>query len=83
MKPSREQIETMVEQLARQPELFAKVEGLLAQVRSEQLGTLDEAEEEIVRRLRELGNQTLNAWLREKAAEVPAPPKARRSSKKN
>lgn len=83
LSPTREQIETMVEQLARRPELFARMEALLAQVRSEQIERLDEAEEAVVQQLRALGKETLSVWLREKAAGVSAPAGARRGAKKN
>jgi hypothetical protein len=83
LNPTREQIETMVKELARRPELFARMEALLAQVRSEQTGSLDEAEEAVVQQLRALGREALSAWMRETSAGVPAPGGARRGGKKN
>ncbi|MDR0352903.1 MAG: hypothetical protein LBI02_06025 [Opitutaceae bacterium] len=54
--PTRAQIEMLVKQLAQRTGLFARVETVLAQVRSEQSGSRDEAgEAAAVRQLRALG----------------------------
>jgi hypothetical protein len=82
MKPSRGQIETMVEQLAQRSELFVRMEALLEQVSSEQTGSLDQAEEAVVKQLRALGQEALSVGMRERAAGIEAPPRARRGVKK-
>jgi hypothetical protein len=59
------------------------MEALLAQVRSEHTGCLDQAEEAVVQQLRALGQEVLSVWMREKAAGIAAPTGARRGAKKN
>jgi hypothetical protein len=83
LKPSREQIETMVAELAQRPELFARLEGLLKQVRSEKGEGLDEVEELVVEQVRGLGQEILSEWLHARAVSEAGPAGARRGGKKN
>lgn len=83
LKPTREQIETMVTELAQQPKLFAQVQALLGEVNNERAASLDEAETAVVRQLRALGKEALGAWTEQTAARVAAPAGARRGAKKN
>ena len=69
-------------ELAREPELFARVEALLGEVKAEQDGTLDGEEGRVVERLRKLGRETLEAWLRASEQKRCAPVNARKAAKK-
>jgi hypothetical protein len=82
LKPSRYEVEQLVEKLAATPELFAKVAALVGEVDAEKGHTLDEAETRVIERLRALGRETLQTWLQAQAQTVTPPARARRSAKK-
>ena len=82
-KPSRERVEKMVEELAREPGLFERMEALMKEVRAEQGGSLDRAEGAVVEGVRGLGREAMEVWLREAAGRQEAPAKARKGAKKN
>ena len=82
IKPSREEVEKLVEKLARSPALFARMAELVSEVDAETGGTLDEAEERVVKRMREAGREVLAGWIQASAEALPRPIDARRGAKK-
>lgn len=87
MKPNQERVEALTKRLAGDPELFAQVEAMMAEVQDEarSLQTGDEAEDAVVKRIRTMGRVALEVWMRRRSAELntPAPAKARAEGKKN
>ena len=75
-------MEKLVEKLAREPALFASMAALVNEVEAEKGGTLDEAEERVVRRMREAGREVLSSWMKASAEALPRPVDARRGAKK-
>lgn len=68
--------------LAESPALFARMAELVGEVEVEKGGTLDDAEERVVKRMREAGREVLASWLQAKAQAQPRPADARRAAKK-
>lgn len=81
-KPSREEVEKLVAQLAQSPALFARIAELAGEVEAEKGGTLDEAEDRVVKRMREAGREVLESWIRASAEALPRPAGARLGAKK-
>ncbi|MEN9840318.1 MAG: hypothetical protein RL376_118 [Verrucomicrobiota bacterium] len=81
-KPSREEVEKLVEKLAKEPALFARMAALVNEVEAEKGGTLEEAEERMVKCVREAGREALNSWMEASAQGMPQPVNARRGAKK-
>lgn len=81
-KPSREEVEKLVTKLAQSPALFTRMAELVGEVEAEKGGTLEEAEERVVKRMREAGREVLASWMRASAEALPQPIDARRGAKK-
>jgi hypothetical protein len=81
-KPSREEVEKLVAKLAESPALFARISSLVGEVEAEKGGTLDEAEERVVKSMREAGREVLRGWMGASAEALPRPTHARRGAKK-
>lgn len=81
-KPSRDEVEKLVAKLAESPALFARISSLVGEVDAEKGGTLDEAEERVVKSIREAGREVLKGWMEASAQALPRPMDARRSAKK-
>jgi hypothetical protein len=81
-KPSQGEVEKLVARLAESPALFARIAVLVGEVDAEKGGTLDEAEERILKGVREAGLEVLKSWMSESAKALPRPVDARRGAKK-
>lgn len=81
-KPSLQEVEKLVEKLAESPALFARIAALVGEVDAEKGGTLDEAEERVVRSIREAGREVLKEWMSASAEALPRPVESRRGAKK-
>ena len=81
-KPRREEVEKLVAKLEESPELFARIAALVGEVDAEKGGTLDEAEERVVKSIREAGREVLKGWMESSAEALPRSIDARRGAKK-
>jgi len=81
-----EAAESVVKRLEKHPELMRQIEGLLDEVenRSGELRTADEAEEALIKRMRQIGRSGLSDWAeREEAKQATGErPGAKRGTKK-
>jgi hypothetical protein len=78
----------LLKMLRENPEMMEPMKGLLEEVRDEggKLERADEAEEALVKRVREIGRLGLTGWAKrkaEQAEEQPPEAGARRGSKKS
>ena len=68
----RNKSQILVEKLAKHPEIQGRIEEILEIVENSKgdANTADQAEERAVEELRQLGQELLEAWAKEKAAKV-------------
>ena len=68
----RNKSQILVEKLAKHPEIRGRIEEILEIVENTkgEVNTADEAEERAVEELRQLGQEMLEAWAKEKAEKV-------------
>lgn len=81
-KPSPQEVKKLVEKQAEYPALFARIAALVVEVDAEKGGTLDEAEERVVKSIREAGREVLKGWMDASEQALPRPVGARRGAKK-
>jgi hypothetical protein len=81
-KPNRQEVEKLVVKLAESPALFSRIAALVEEVDAEKGGSLDEAEERVIKRVREAGREVLTEWMSASSQALPRPFGARRGAKK-